>query len=240
MRTVPVNQSAGPLLDGCEPTLFISISIFCVGVVVWARRIAGKASAAAPVTFRNVRRLSIVVSVRRGLDGLAAINGHEVVCCGGDAGREQKGARSETGSAQPSRQRIDGNLLREMLVRGLPPCGAAESAGHHENRAFLRQHPCISRLGMKPQAASDPRRAWTCPVSLRKASRRTQSRDARALISAAARLVPQGRPSFERGETPLALLVAAVAVHNFGFRGWNFRWHPSSPLCSASSSNSAI
>jgi hypothetical protein len=25
MRTVPVNQSAGPLLDGCEPTLFISI-----------------------------------------------------------------------------------------------------------------------------------------------------------------------------------------------------------------------
>src|SRR5437899_12496110 len=27
IRTVPVNQSAGPLLDGCEPTLLISI--FC-------------------------------------------------------------------------------------------------------------------------------------------------------------------------------------------------------------------
>jgi hypothetical protein len=25
MRTVPVNQSAGPLLDGCEPLLLISI-----------------------------------------------------------------------------------------------------------------------------------------------------------------------------------------------------------------------
>src|SRR5882762_2836642 len=25
MRTVPVNQSAGPLLDGCEPILFISM-----------------------------------------------------------------------------------------------------------------------------------------------------------------------------------------------------------------------
>jgi hypothetical protein len=25
MRTVPVNQSAGPLFEGCEPDLFISI-----------------------------------------------------------------------------------------------------------------------------------------------------------------------------------------------------------------------
>jgi hypothetical protein len=29
MRTVPVNQSAGPLLDGCEPLLLISILRFC-------------------------------------------------------------------------------------------------------------------------------------------------------------------------------------------------------------------
>src|SRR5205807_6572071 len=27
MRTVPVNQSAGPLLDGCEPILLISMSV---------------------------------------------------------------------------------------------------------------------------------------------------------------------------------------------------------------------
>src|SRR5262245_23929944 len=27
MRTVPVNQSAGPLLEGCEPLLLISISV---------------------------------------------------------------------------------------------------------------------------------------------------------------------------------------------------------------------
>ena len=27
MRTVPINQSAGPLLDGCEPTLLISMVI---------------------------------------------------------------------------------------------------------------------------------------------------------------------------------------------------------------------
>ena len=29
MRTVPVNQSAGPLLDGCEPILLISMLNFC-------------------------------------------------------------------------------------------------------------------------------------------------------------------------------------------------------------------
>jgi len=30
MRTVPVNQSAGPLIEGCEPILLISIGSFCV------------------------------------------------------------------------------------------------------------------------------------------------------------------------------------------------------------------
>ena len=36
MRTVPVNQSAGPLVDGCEPILLISIyaTLLCLGTSV--------------------------------------------------------------------------------------------------------------------------------------------------------------------------------------------------------------
>ena len=64
MRTVPVNQSAGPLLDGCEPILLISILICCVWVK-WAstcaRRIAGVASTA-PVVFRKLRRERAIMS----------------------------------------------------------------------------------------------------------------------------------------------------------------------------------
>src|SRR5438132_8986790 len=39
IRTVPVNQSAGPLFDGCEPLLLISIMIpsFCF----WTRLVEG-------------------------------------------------------------------------------------------------------------------------------------------------------------------------------------------------------
>ena len=58
MRTVPLNQSAGPLLDGCEPILLISMLIGCVWVEwasTWARRIAGVASTA-PIVLRKLRR----------------------------------------------------------------------------------------------------------------------------------------------------------------------------------------
>src|SRR5688500_3974731 len=59
-RTVPVNQSVFPLLDGCEPLFLISILSFflCVGEASGcARSIAGRPSAvAAAVVFRNVRR----------------------------------------------------------------------------------------------------------------------------------------------------------------------------------------
>src|SRR6267378_2924838 len=58
MRTVPVNQSSGPLTDGCEPILLISILTCWVwgeGASTWASRIAGVASAA-PVVFRKLRR----------------------------------------------------------------------------------------------------------------------------------------------------------------------------------------
>jgi hypothetical protein len=58
MRTVPVNQSSGPLTDGCEPILLISILtcwLWGEGASTWASRIAGVASAA-PVVFRKLRR----------------------------------------------------------------------------------------------------------------------------------------------------------------------------------------
>src|SRR5205807_10441470 len=50
MRTVPVKYSAGPLPDGCEPFLLISIwdsRLLAGGVAARARMTAGKASAAA-------------------------------------------------------------------------------------------------------------------------------------------------------------------------------------------------
>jgi hypothetical protein len=63
MRTVPVNQSAGPLLDACEPTLLISIFICSVWVdpaSTGARRIADVASAA-PVVFKKLRRDKVIM-----------------------------------------------------------------------------------------------------------------------------------------------------------------------------------
>src|SRR5205807_8898936 len=39
IRTVPVNQSAGPLFDGCEPLLFISIMI--PSLCFWTRLVEG-------------------------------------------------------------------------------------------------------------------------------------------------------------------------------------------------------
>jgi hypothetical protein len=58
MRTVPVKYSAGPLPEGRDPLLLISMLDSCFGVkgaTDWARRIAGMASAA-PVVFRKLRR----------------------------------------------------------------------------------------------------------------------------------------------------------------------------------------
>src|SRR6266478_4858539 len=64
MRTVPVNQSAGPLLDGCEPfclisilSSFLSVAVSINGTPACGRRIAGIASAeAVPAVFRKMRR----------------------------------------------------------------------------------------------------------------------------------------------------------------------------------------
>src|SRR3954469_3320292 len=57
MRTVPVNQSAGPLADGCDPTLVISIvasSRIMPWAPAWPRRTA--AASTVPAVARNVRR----------------------------------------------------------------------------------------------------------------------------------------------------------------------------------------
>lgn len=59
MRTVPVNHSPGPLLDGCEPTRLISMvdsSCLVDGTFTRAQPIAGRARAVVPAIFRNVRR----------------------------------------------------------------------------------------------------------------------------------------------------------------------------------------
>src|SRR4051794_29387714 len=59
MRTVPVNQSAGPLPDGCEPTRLISMadSDWVPGDVPVGEWIVGEMpSAAAPASCKNVRR----------------------------------------------------------------------------------------------------------------------------------------------------------------------------------------
>src|SRR5207248_7640641 len=40
IRTVPVNQSAGPLFEGCEPLLFISIMI--PSLCFWTRLVDGR------------------------------------------------------------------------------------------------------------------------------------------------------------------------------------------------------
>src|SRR5207247_3031143 len=61
------NQSAGPFVDGCEPLRLISIenSFRWVAVVLCARSIAGVPStavAAAPTTFKNLRRRMRIVS----------------------------------------------------------------------------------------------------------------------------------------------------------------------------------
>src|SRR3979409_1444493 len=59
MRTVPVNHSAGPLPDGCEPFLLMSRVNSCRlvgGASARARMIAGKASTAVPTILRKSRR----------------------------------------------------------------------------------------------------------------------------------------------------------------------------------------
>ena len=65
MRTVPVKYSAGPLAEGSEPILLISISSFGCGVEgapAWARRIAGNAKTA-PLVFKKVRRETGLIEV---------------------------------------------------------------------------------------------------------------------------------------------------------------------------------
>src|SRR5687767_5116241 len=66
IRVVPLNQSAGPLADGCEPLRVISISmvesLFEFDGPDCDRRIAGSVATATVAVFTNVRRW-------RGVDG---------------------------------------------------------------------------------------------------------------------------------------------------------------------------
>src|SRR6266403_2084168 len=88
MRTVPVNQSAGPLPDGCEPFLLISIwnSFYRVNdVVACARRITGR-GAVAPTTFKNLRRGQ---SIERSLSDSCGKAVHSSLCFFGRQPRER-------------------------------------------------------------------------------------------------------------------------------------------------------
>src|SRR5208337_1755265 len=60
MRTVPVNHSAGPLLDGCVPARLISIVVSCIAIgraLTHLRPTAGTASTG-PEIVRKLRRES--------------------------------------------------------------------------------------------------------------------------------------------------------------------------------------
>src|SRR5205085_405204 len=66
-RTVPVNQSGDPLLDGCEPLRWTSISIleaFSSVALVCAPSIAGMASAATAAAFSNLHGRVLMMSSR--------------------------------------------------------------------------------------------------------------------------------------------------------------------------------
>jgi hypothetical protein len=58
IRTVPLNQSFDPFVDGCEPTRVISIpDSFRFDVALpWARKIVGSPTIAAPTILRKLRR----------------------------------------------------------------------------------------------------------------------------------------------------------------------------------------